>query len=107
MLADKIIADLALSSLLNRYLIIGLGVSPNHVESVLRTRQIVNAIPSEWKGSKGRMKSELQRLAVYLSETLSKTPGLSREALKEIVILLRTMGFNDESDSVERKYLKS
>ena len=106
LLADKIIADMALNSLLYRYLIIGLGVSPNQTESVFRCRHIVNAIPSDWKGPKGRMKAEIQRFAAYLGN-LGSTPGLSREGVKEVVSLLRTLGFIDEADSLERKILRS
>ena len=106
LLADKIIADLALNSLLYRYLIIGLGVSPNQVESVQRSSEIVGDLPTDWKSPKCRMKTELQRFAKYLSN-LGNAPGLSREAVKEIVKLLRTLGFIDESESLERKILKS
>ena len=48
------------------------------------------------------MKTELQRLAQYLS-TLGIAPGLSRDAVKMVVNLLRTLGFNDQSESIERK----
>ena len=106
LLADKVIADLALNSLLYRYLIIGLGFSPNQTDSVLRSQQIVSVLPNEWKGPKGRMKTELQRLAQYLS-TLGIAPGLSRDAVKMVVNLLRTLGFNDQSESIERKVLRA
>jgi hypothetical protein len=103
-LADRILVDLAVNSLLNRYLIIGLGVSPIAMDSVNKCRHIVSALPSEWRTSK-HMRSDFERLIGYLV-ALSKTPGLSRDSVRELARLLRSVNAINECETVERTLLQ-
>ena len=102
LISDKILIDLALSSLLYRYLIIGLGVlnsaSIAHArESVTKTKQIVKAIPKEWKS-----KSELERFANYLSNSLGPLTGES--SLNELVKQLTELGFVDHANQLKKRF---
>ncbi len=103
LLSDQIIVDLALSSLLYRYLMIGLGVTPNPVECVGRTRAIVNALPSEWKKAR-TCKGDLERFAKYLCQ-LGATVNLPRESVKDLVSQLKSIGAWSEADQLEKKIL--
>ena len=111
LIADKILMDLSLSSLLYRYLLIGLGVTQNPVDCVFRSRQIVQAFPDEWKqgfrNNPEKMKNiiDLDRFTKYLI-TLGHTPsGMPRESVKEVVQLLKVLGATNEADSLEKKVL--
>ena len=95
---------MALNSLLYRYLIIGLGVNPSPLDSVMKSRQIVNSIPSEWK--KGNMLSELQRLVKYLS-ALGTSVGLPRDAIRDVANQLKVLSALQESETLEKGLLTS
>ena len=86
----------------HRYLIIGPGVlnsaSIAHVrESVTKTKQIVKAIPKEWKS-----KSELERFANYLSNSLGPLTG--EGSVNELVNQLVTLGFLDHASQLKKKF---
>ena len=103
LISDKILIELALSSLLYRYLIIGLGVAPNAKDTVIKSRLIVSAIPNEWKS-----KSELERFATYLSGSLGLNPGLPRTgdgSVKDLVLQLNTLGYSDQANQLEKNVL--
>jgi len=105
LISDKILIELALSSLLYRYLIIGLGVAPNAKDTVIKSRLIVSAIPNEWKS-----KSELERYATYLSGSLGLNPGLPRTgdgSVKDLVLQLNTLGYLDQANKLEKNVLHS
>ena len=104
LLADKVLTEMALNSLLYRYLIIGLGVNPSPLDSVMKSRQIVNSIPSEWK--KGNMLSELQRLVKYLS-ALGTSVGLPRDAIRDVANQLKVLSALQESETLEKGLLTS
>ena len=104
LLADNILMDLALNSMLYRYLLIGLGVNPNPVDSVNKCRHIVAALPSEWLSS-GRMTKELTRFANYMSKTLGQIVNLPRESIRDIVKLLKVIGATEASETLERERL--
>ena len=102
LLSDKVLSDMALNSLLYRYLIIGLGVNPSPLDSVKKSKQIVNAIPSEWK--KGKIRSELQRLVKYLS-ALGTSVGLPRDAVRDVAQQLKSLSAYQESEALEKSLL--
>lgn len=47
-LSDKILLDLGVSSLLNRYLVVALTITVDSSDALLKSKFIVSAIPSEW-----------------------------------------------------------
>ncbi len=47
-LSDKILLDLGVSSLLNRYLVVALTITADSSDALLKSKFIVSAIPSEW-----------------------------------------------------------
>jgi hypothetical protein len=47
-LSDKILLDLAINSLLHRYLIIALTITPDPNDALVKCRFITAAMPSEW-----------------------------------------------------------
>ena len=103
LISDKILIELALSSLLYRYLVIGLRVTPNARDRVIKTNHIVSAIPAEWKS-----RSELDRFANYLSGSLGTTPGLPRTgegSVKDLVPQLTSLGYKDQAYQLEEKVL--
>ena len=97
LISDKILSDLSLSSILNRYLLIGLGVTSNPMDCVFRTRHVITAIPNEWKNSK-----MLERFIQYLVQ-LGSNPGLNRESVKELAQQLKSLGSCAEAENLERK----
>ena len=109
LLADKVLVDMAINSLLNRYLIIGLRVTLTHwpmgpKDSVAKSQQIINAIPSEWR--KGKMRNELQRYIEFLN-TLGTHAGLlkMRDAVKETANQLRSLSAHEDSEKLEKTVL--
>ena len=102
LISDKVLIDLALSSLLYRYLVIGLGVlnsaSIAHArESVIKTKQIVKAIPKEWKA-----KSDLERFANYISNSLAPLTG--EGSVNELVNQLTNLGFFEHASQLKKKF---
>lgn len=68
----------------------------------MKSRQIVNSIPSEWK--KGNMRSELQRLVKYLS-ALGTSVGLPRDAVRDVANQLKVLAALQESEILEKGLL--
>ncbi|CAB4067832.1 GCFC [Lepeophtheirus salmonis] len=65
-LSDSVITDLAISSILNRYLLIALGINPDPIDSLDKCRIIVTAFSSELLKSMKGNQSELKRFAHFL-----------------------------------------
>lgn len=104
-LGDRILADFALNSVLNRYLLTGLGMNPDPADSLAKCRHVVATFPKEWI-SKGLFRSEMLRFATYVFNLGAQTKGGGREFVLECVNLLRFMGFGDESETLKRQRLK-
>ncbi|TRY77169.1 hypothetical protein TCAL_15999, partial [Tigriopus californicus] len=93
MLGDKVLADLAVSSLLNKYLLIGLGMNPDPLDALVKTRQIVSALPSSWREI-GVAKEDLGRFAQFLA-TLSAKP-VGPDGVRSIVEMLKLLNYQTE-----------
>lgn len=86
----------------SRYLLIGLGVNPDPLDAVLKTRHIIAVIPKPWI-AQSLFKTELSRFASFLTNTLGQIQGLGREAVQDLVNLLKYLGFEDESETLRRR----
>ena len=107
LIADKVLVDMAINSLLNRYLIIGLRVTPMQwpmgpKHSVSKSQQIINAIPSGWRD--GKMRNELQRYIEFLN-SLGTNAGLSRDAVREVANQLKNLSAREDSEKLEKTVL--
>ena len=102
LVADKVLIEMAFHSLLNRYLLIGLRVNPVPNDSALKSRQIVNTIPSAWR--KGKSRVELQRFIDFVS-SLGTSTGLSRDAVRNIVNQLKDLSAYEDSEKLEKTVL--
>lgn len=103
-IGDGLLSDMALNSLLNRYLLIGLGVNPDPLDAINKCKQIVATLPPIWL-EEGLLKKELQRFAGYLSMLGKNSKSIGRPAMEDIVSLLRYLKFQEESDTIKRTRL--
>ncbi len=92
-MTDEILSDLALNAVLNRYLLIALGVNPNSADALTKSKQIVAVLPSEWK-ERGSAREHLKRLANYLASLGNSLSG-QREAVNEVFSLLKVIGYGE------------
>jgi GC-rich sequence DNA-binding factor len=93
LMTDEILSDLALNAVLNRYLLIALGVNPNSADALTKSKQIVAVLPSEWK-ERGSAREHLKRLANYLASLGNSLSG-QREAVNEVFSLLKVIGYGE------------
>ena len=107
-LSDSIVADLALNSLLNRYLIIALGMmSSANVDVTSKVKIIASVLPTEWVKKRPLM-TELGAFVRYLDslcKALMKS-GTGRDAVLGVIDILRFIGASNEAD-INRKLIKS
>lgn len=89
-LADKIIVDLAINSLLSRYLVLGLNITQDPNDALNKCRFIATVLPVEWIKS-GLYKSELKRFVDFLTN-LKVTAKQGPEYLKEVTQLQTFLG---------------
>jgi len=118
-LSDLLVAEMALNSILNRYLLIGLGVmiSCADYEQVRnKCRHIVGALPAPWivnpkdpeanspEVSTAVNKMGLQRFTKFLVTSFGeKNVPLSGKCVEDIIKLLKILGAKDEAVMLERK----
>nr|XP_040574865.1 LOW QUALITY PROTEIN: PAX3- and PAX7-binding protein 1-like [Lepeophtheirus salmonis] len=104
-LSDSVITDLAISSILNRYLLIALGINPDPIDSLDKCRIIVTAFSSELLKSMKGNQSELKRFAQFLTNLPSlRKGGLGRDSLLDITKLLKIIHFKEEAESFKRSH---
>ena len=122
-LADALIAEMALNSILNRYMVIGLGVmvSCNEHEQVMnKCRHIVGALPKSWILKDSGLNEQkqvnaqiykigLERFAKFLLNTFGRAQNTGSAAkivpqscVKDSVKLLRIIGAVEDSETLER-----
>jgi hypothetical protein len=104
-LADRILVDLGVTTVLNRYLLTALGMNPDPADALNKARHIAAALPTEWLAS-GGFKEELKRLSAYLTQLGSNTKGGGRDFVQDVVNLIKFLGFAEESESLKRQRLK-
>lgn len=102
MLGDKVLADLAVNNLLNKYLLIGLGMNPDPIDAVAKARQIVSTLPSSWR-ELCIAREDLGRFAQFLV-TLSAKP-VGPDGVRSIVEMLKILNYETESDTIRRTRL--
>lgn len=104
-LSDGIVSDLAISSLLNRFLLIGLGCNPNPIDALAKGKTLVKLIDGAWGNEVKKFNPELARFAKYL-EMLGKSSPVGRDGILDIVAMLQSLGFSEEASTVKRLRLK-
>ena len=103
-LGDRILADLAVGSLLNRYLVIALGMNPDSLDAISKARRIAEALPASWRVEGSVFKDDLARFGTFLFKLGSKIKQ-GREPISEIVGILKSIGYTQESETLRRTRL--
>lgn len=103
-LGDRILADLAVGSLLNRYIVIALGMNPDPLDVIAKSKQIVATLPASWREEGSVFKDDLSRFATFLFQLGSKVKQ-GRDPIAEVVNMLKFIGYTQESDTLRRTRL--
>ncbi|XP_071444852.1 PAX3- and PAX7-binding protein 1 [Hetaerina americana] len=103
-ISDSILGDLALHSILNRYLLAALRACPDPIDAVSKCRMIVSSLPRWWlcvgtsasSKEKGveinpQLKMFTSQLIV-LGQSLDPTMPAGREASEEVTSILKLLG---------------
>merc|ERR1719219_23446 len=90
-LADGALVELVLDKLLNRYLLMSLRASLNEVESVFKSKQILEQLPSWWLQQGAPELNKLTMFAKFIGG-LGCSQRLPREAVIEAARLVRILG---------------
>ena len=98
-LADEVLGDMALNSLLNRYMAIGLGVMPDANDAVNKMNQIVAALPNVWVRHAVIFKMGLDRFAKFIAMFAQNNKSCKSDSVK----LLRSIGADEDADALNRK----
>ncbi|KAG8230484.1 hypothetical protein J437_LFUL013526 [Ladona fulva] len=103
-ISDSILGDLALHSILNRYLLAALRTCPDPIDAVSKCRMIVSSLPRWWLcvGSSGNAKDKGDELnpklkmfasqLMALGQLLDATSPAGREAAEEVASILKLLG---------------
>ena len=103
-LADGVLIELTIVSLLNRYLLIALGLLAESSPVLNKCRAIASVIPNAWIRQKPSPVPELAGFSRYL-QSLAKAllkSGAGRDTIIEASELLRYIGCPDEADQVRK-----
>ena len=101
-LSDQVVGEMALGSLLNRYMVIGLGVMCDPTDVVNKMKQIVNALPKAWLSNNSVVyKMGLDRFARFVKMFGQKNKSYQTDAVK----IMRAIGAKDEADELARQQL--
>ena len=101
-LSDQVVGEMALGSLLNRYMVIGLGVMCDPTDVVNKMKQIVNALPKAWlSGNPVVYKMGLDRFARFVKMFGQKNKSYQTDAVK----IMRVIGAKDDADELARQQL--
>ena len=101
-LSDQVVGEMALGSLLNRYMVIGLGVMCDPTDVVNKMKQIVNALPKAWLSNNPVVyKMGLDRFARFVKMFGQKNKSYQTDAVK----IMRAIGAKDEADELARQQL--
>eukprot|EP00096_Caligus_rogercresseyi_P008578 TRINITY_DN2762_c1_g1_i4.p1 TRINITY_DN2762_c1_g1~~TRINITY_DN2762_c1_g1_i4.p1 ORF type:complete len:424 (+),score=101.64 TRINITY_DN2762_c1_g1_i4:2818-4089(+) len=104
-LSDSILIELSISSILNRYILIALGINPDPVDTLEKCRQVVGAIPSELLRSlKASSSQELKRFAAFLAGLPNAKKGLDGSNIMEINKLLKGLQLKEEAETFKRTH---
>jgi len=99
-LADGVLADLAIDRLINRYVLLSLRANPDISDAIDKSRQVVALLPPWWlnKGCEG----QLSRLAMFVKflGVAGATNNLPRDALIEAARIVKLLGDSQTSDSL-------
>jgi len=99
-LADGVLAELAIDRLLNRYVLLSLRANPDISDAIDKSRQVVALFPTWWlsKGASG----ELDRLSMFVKflATAGATPNLPRDAVLESARIVKLLGDSQTSESL-------
>lgn len=99
-LADGVLAELAIDRLLNRYVLLSLRANPDISDAIDKSRQVVALFPTWWmsKGAAG----ELDRLSMFVKflATVGATPNLPRDAVLESARIVKLLGDSQTSESL-------
>eukprot|EP00095_Tigriopus_kingsejongensis_P004616 maker-scaffold559_size137194-snap-gene-0.25 protein:Tk04616 transcript:maker-scaffold559_size137194-snap-gene-0.25-mRNA-1 annotation:"pax3- and pax7-binding protein 1 isoform x1" len=101
-LGDRLLSDLAIQSILTKFLVIGLGMNPDPMDALTKSRHLVACLPTPWRET-GVFKEDLQRFAQYLV-TLSQK-SLGPEGIRSIAEMLKMLNYQTESDTIKRTRL--
>jgi len=99
LLSESILTELAVDSLLNRYLLLSLRANNDPSDAIDKARLIVECMPEEWLENCKLLSSKMGMLTKFL-ETAGRTTDLPRDALQEAARLTKRLGDQDVSDSL-------
>jgi len=118
-LSDSMVAEMALNSILNRYMVIALGVmvSCGEYEQVRnKCNHIIRALPSTWVIKQKDVESNdhcinsliykvgLQRFGKFLVATFgSLNSAIPRKCVEDTITFLKIIGAKEDAQTIERK----
>ena len=122
-LSDAVVAEMALNSILNRYMVIGLGcmVACGEYEQVInKCRHIVGALPAPWIINQKQptnynpsihsviYKIGLGKFAKFLGNTFGGKvcAALPTNTIEHAIKLLRIIGAKEEAETMKRNLLE-
>merc|ERR1711915_562650 len=90
-MGDNMIIELAIDSLLNRYLLLSLRTNPDIIDAIDKSRVITDCLPEDWLGRSEALRSKLGMLVKFL-ETAGSSAELPRDAVVEAARITKKLG---------------
>jgi len=101
-LSESMLVELAVDSLLNRYLLLSLRANHDLSDAIDKTRGVVDGLPEDWLKKDSKVKPKLTMLVKFI-ETAGCTADLPRDALTETIRLAKKLGNKDACDNLRLK----
>ena len=97
-LSDQIVGEMALGSLLNRYMTIALGVMCDPMDVTNKMKQIVNYLPKSWLCNPVVFKMGLDRFARFVKMFAQNHKPYQADAIK----IMKAIGAKEEAEELSR-----
>jgi len=99
-LSENMILELAVDSLLNRYLLLSLRTNPDVVDAIDKARVIIDCLPDAWISSSASLRGKLGMFIKFLG-TAGSSAELPRDAVQEAARLTKKLGDHETSNKLK------